>query len=210
MVLLYLGGDRLFVPLERLDLIQKYSSTEGAKPQLDKLGGTTWIARKTRAKRAIRDMANELLKLYAERKVAGGYPFSPDTEWQKEFEEAFQYEETPDQLTAIADIKRDMESPLPMDRLVCGDVGYGKTEVAMRAAFKAVQDSKQVAVLTPTTVLSFQHYESFKRRFANFPVNIEMISRFRTPKEQKAILEKAEAGKIDILIGTHRILSKDL
>ncbi|PYS51070.1 MAG: transcription-repair coupling factor, partial [Acidobacteria bacterium] len=153
MVLLYQGGDRLYVPLERLDLVQKYSSTEGAKPQLDKLGGTTWIARKTRVKRAIRDMAQELLKLYAERKVAGGYAFSADTEWQKEFEEVFQYEETPDQMSAIADIKRDMESPVPMDRLVCGDVGYGKTEVAMRAAFKAVADGKQVAVLAPTTVL---------------------------------------------------------
>src|SRR4029434_5374810 len=146
MVIHYQGDDRLFVPLERLDLIQKYASSEGAKPQLDKLGGTTWIARKTRVKRAIRDMAQELLKLYAERKIAPGYSFSPDSEWQKEFEEAFPYDETPDQLTAIADIKRDMESPLPMDRLVCGDVGYGKTEVAMRAAFKAINDGKQVAV----------------------------------------------------------------
>jgi transcription-repair coupling factor (superfamily II helicase) len=210
MVLLYLGGDRLFVPLERLDLIQKYSSTEGAKPALDKLGGTTWIARKTRAKRAIRDMANELLKLYAERKVAGGYPFSPDTEWQKEFEEAFQYEETPDQLTAIADIKRDMESPLPMDRLVCGDVGYGKTEVAMRAAFKAIGDGKQVAVLTPTTILCYQHFETFKERFAAFPVTIAMLSRFVSPKEQKKIVGDLEAGKMDIVIGTHRLLSKDV
>ncbi len=210
MVLLYQGGDRLYVPLERLDLVQKYSSTEGAKPQLDKLGGTTWIARKTRAKRAIRDMAQELLKLYAERKLATGYACSPDTEWQKEFEEAFQYEETPDQLSAVADIKRDMESPMPMDRLVCGDVGYGKTEVAMRAAFKAVADGKQVAVLAPTTVLCYQHYETFKERFAAFPVTIAMLSRFVPPKEQKKIIVAAEAGKTDIVIGTHRLLSKDI
>jgi transcription-repair coupling factor (superfamily II helicase) len=210
MVLLYQGGDRLYVPLERLDLIQKYSSTEGAKPQLDKLGGTTWVARKTRAKRAIRDMAQELLKLYAERKVASGYAFSSDTEWQKEFEEAFQYEETPDQLTAIADIKRDMESPLPMDRLVCGDVGYGKTEVAMRAAFKSIADGKQVAVLTPTTVLCYQHFETFRERFAAFPVTISMLSRFVGTKEQKKIVGDLEAGKVDIAIGTHRLLSKDI
>jgi transcription-repair coupling factor (superfamily II helicase) len=210
MVLFYQGGDRLYVPLERLDLIQKYSSTEGAKPQLDKLGGTTWVARKTRAKRAIRDMAQELLKLYAERKVANGYAFSADTEWQKEFEEAFQYEETPDQLTSIADIKKDMESPMPMDRLVCGDVGYGKTEVAMRAAFKAIGDGKQVAVLTPTTVLCYQHFETFKERFAAFPVTIAMLSRFIAAKEQKKIVADLEAGKVDIVIGTHRLLSKDI
>src|SRR5436853_2317735 len=199
MVLLYYGGDRLFVPLERLDLIQKYSSTEGAKPQLDKLGGTTWTARKTRAKKAIRDMAQELLQLYAQRKVAMGYAFSTDTEWQKEFEEAFQYDETPDQLTAIADIKKDMESSMPMDRLVCGDVGYGKTEVAMRAAFKAVADGKQVAVLAPTTVLAYQHFETFKERFAAFPVTIAMLSRFVGPKEQKKIVGDLEAGKLDIV-----------
>jgi transcription-repair coupling factor (superfamily II helicase) len=210
MVLTYQGADRLYVPLERLDLVQKYSSTEGAKPALDKLGGTTWIARKTRAKRAIRDMAQELLKLYAERKVAGGYAFSPDTEWQKEFEEAFQYDETPDQITAIADLKRDMESPMPMDRLICGDVGYGKTEVAMRAAFKAIGDGKQVAVLTPTTVLCYQHFETFKERFAAFPVTVSMLSRFVNAKEQKKIVADLETGKVDIVIGTHRLLSKDI
>src|SRR2546425_9338616 len=210
MGLLYRGENRLYVPLEGLDLIQKYSSTEGAKPPLDRRGGTTWIARKTRAKRGIRDMAQELLKLYAERKVASGYAFSPDTEWQKEFEEAFQYEETPDQLTAIADIKRDMESPLPMDRLICGDVGYGKTEVAMRAAFKAIADGKQVAVLTPTTVLCYQHFETFKERFAAFPVTIAMLSRFVVPKEQKKVVADIEGGKVDIVIGTHRLLSKDI
>jgi transcription-repair coupling factor (superfamily II helicase) len=210
MVLLYHGGDRVYVPLERLDLIQKYSSTEGAKPQLDKLGGTSWVQRKARVKRAIRDMAQELLHLYAQRKLAQGYAFSADSEWQKEFEEAFPYDETPDQLTAIADIKRDMESPVPMDRLVCGDVGYGKTEVAMRAAFKAVGDGKQVAVLAPTTVLCFQHFETFKERFSAFPVKIAMLSRFVPAKEQKAIVAETEAGKVDVVIGTHRILSKDV
>jgi len=210
MVILYQGDDRLYVPLERLDLVQKYSSSEGAKPLLDKLGGTTWVARKTRVRKAIRDMAQELLKLYAQRKVANGYAFSEDTEWQKEFEEAFQYDETPDQLTAIADIKKDMENPIPMDRLVCGDVGYGKTEVAMRAAFKAVSDGKQVAVLAPTTILCFQHFETFKERFAAFPVKIAMLSRFVGPKEQKAILAEVEAGKIHIVVGTHRLLSKDI
>jgi transcription-repair coupling factor (superfamily II helicase) len=158
----------------------------------------------------MQEMADELLKLYALRAAAEGTAFSPDNNLQHEFEDAFDFAETADQIAAIADIKRDMESQQPMDRLLCGDVGYGKTEVAMRAALKAVQDSKQVAVLAPTTVLTFQHYETFKRRFANFPVNIEMISRFRTPREQKAILEQVEHGKVDILIGTHRLLSKDV
>jgi transcription-repair coupling factor (superfamily II helicase) len=210
MLLFYQGADRLYVPLERLDLVQKYSSTEGAHPQLDKLGGTTWVQRKARVKRAIRDMAQELLKLYAERKLANGYAFSPDTEWQKEFEESFPYDETPDQLTAIADIKKDMENPIPMDRLICGDVGYGKTEVAMRAAFKAVADSKQVAVLAPTTVLCYQHFETFKERFAAFPVKIKMLSRFVSTKEQKAVVGEIEGGKVDVVIGTHRLLSKDI
>jgi transcription-repair coupling factor (superfamily II helicase) len=211
MILEFADEAKLYVPLTRLDLIQKYRSSEtGPPPELNKLGTQGWQKTKARVKKAMADMTAELLKLYAQRKAAVGTPFSPDTNMQHEFEDAFDFNETDDQLTAIADIKRDMESTQPMDRLLCGDVGYGKTEVAMRAAFKAVQDGKQVAVLTPTTVLSFQHYESFKRRFANFPVNIEMISRFRTAKEQKLILEKAEQGKIDILIGTHRILSKDL
>ncbi|MCU1226062.1 MAG: transcription-repair coupling factor (mfd) [Edaphobacter sp.] len=211
MILEFADEAKLYVPLTRLDLIQKYRSTDtGPAPQLNRLGTQGWQKTKARVKKAMADMAGELLKLYAQRHSVTGTPFSPDTNMQREFEDAFDFNETDDQLSAIADIKRDMESTQPMDRLLCGDVGYGKTEVAMRAAFKAVQDSKQVAVLTPTTVLSFQHYESFKRRFANFPVNIEMISRFRTPKEQKIILEKVEAGKVDILIGTHRVLSKDL
>jgi transcription-repair coupling factor (superfamily II helicase) len=211
MILEFADEAKLYVPLTRLDLIQKYRSSEtGPPPELNKLGTQGWQKTKARVKKAMADMTGELLKLYAQRKAAVGTPFSPDTNMQHEFEDAFDFNETDDQITAIADIKRDMESTQPMDRLLCGDVGYGKTEVAMRAAFKAVQDGKQVAVLTPTTVLSFQHYESFKKRFANFPVNVEMISRFRTPKEQRAILEKAEQGKVDILIGTHRILSKDL
>ena len=211
MILEFADQAKLYVPLTRLDLIQKYRSTDtGPAPQLNKLGTQQWQKTKARVKKAMADMTAELLILYAQRKAAQGTPFSPDTNMQREFEDAFDFNETDDQLAAIADIKADMESTQPMDRLLCGDVGYGKTEVAMRAAFKAVQDSKQVAVLTPTTVLSFQHYESFKKRFANFPVNIEMISRFRTAKEQKEILEKAAEGKIDILIGTHRILSKDL
>jgi transcription-repair coupling factor (superfamily II helicase) len=161
-------------------------------------------------KTAMKDMADELLKLYATRKAAQGHIYPPDSQWQKEFEDSFEFSETDDQLTAIADIKRDMESPLPMDRLLCGDVGYGKTEVAMRAAFKAVQDNKQVAVLTPTTVLTFQHYENFKRRFAAFPITVEMMSRFRTAKQLKETGEKLEQGKVDIVIGTHRLLSKDV
>jgi transcription-repair coupling factor (superfamily II helicase) len=210
MLLTYADGARLYVPVERLDLVQKFSGGEMSTPPLDKLGGIAWAKTKARAKRAMRDMAEELLRLYAERKLVSGYAFSTDTPWQHEFESAFPYELTPDQITAIEDAKRDMEQPTPMDRLLCGDVGYGKTEVAMRAAFKAVMEGKQVAVLTPTTVLAYQHYQSFNSRFAAFPVTIELLSRFRSPKEQREIVAAAEAGKIDILIGTHRILSRDL
>jgi transcription-repair coupling factor (superfamily II helicase) len=211
MILEFAEGARLYVPLTRLDLIQKYRSTDaGPAPVLNRLGSQQWAKTKAKVRKAMQDMADELLKLYAQRKSAQGHAFTPDNEFQREFEDAFDYNETDDQLTAINDIKRDMESTMPMDRLLCGDVGYGKTEVAMRAAFKAVQDGKQVAVLTPTTVLSFQHYETFKRRFKQFPINVEMISRFRTVKEQKQILELTEAGKVDILIGTHRLLSKDI
>ena len=211
MILEFAEQSRLYVPLTRLDLIQKYRSTDaGPAPILNRLGSQQWAKTKARVRKAMADMADELLKLYAQRKAAQGNAFSPDNEFQKEFEDAFDYNETEDQLSAINDIKRDMESTMPMDRLLCGDVGYGKTEVAMRAAFKAVQDGKQVAVLTPTTVLCFQHYETFKKRFKMFPINVEMISRFRTAKEQKQILEQTEAGKVDILIGTHRVLSKDI
>ncbi len=211
MILEFHDAARLYVPLTRLDLIQKYRSSEGGPaPVLNRLGSQQWAKTKARVKKAREDMTDELLKLYAQRKAARGHQFAPDNEFQREFEDAFDFTETDDQLNAIRDIKADMESELPMDRLLCGDVGYGKTEVAMRAAFKAVQDGKQVAVLTPTTVLAFQHYESFKKRFRQFPIHIEMISRFRTPKEQKKILEDTEAGRVDILIGTHRVLAQDI
>jgi transcription-repair coupling factor (superfamily II helicase) len=210
MRLRYADDARLYVPLERLDLVQSYRAVEGAKPVLDKLGGSTWTARKARVKKSVEEMADKLLKLYAERKAGEGFAFSQDGAFLREFEDAFEFEETPDQAIAIADVKRDMERTLPMDRLLCGDVGYGKTEVAMRAAFKAATDSKQVAVLAPTTVLSFQHYETFRRRFAPFPVKVELLSRFRTTREQKAILAGVESGQIDIVIGTHRLLSKDV
>jgi transcription-repair coupling factor (superfamily II helicase) len=211
MILEFAEQAKLYVPLTRLDLIQKYRSTDtGPAPVLNKLGSQQWVKTKARVKKAMQDMAAELLKLYAQRHTAQGTAFSPDNDFQREFEDSFDYRETDDQLTAISAVKQDMESTMPMDRLLCGDVGYGKTEVAMRAAFKAVQDGKQVAVLTPTTVLAFQHFETFKKRFSQFPITVEMISRFRTPKEQKVILEKLETGKVDILIGTHRILSKDI
>src|SRR5271167_3109461 len=210
MLLKYADDARLYVPLERMDLVQSYRVVEGDHPPLDKLGGTAWNTRKTRARKAVEDMADQLLTLYAERKTAEGFAFSADGNFQREFEDAFEFEETADQNTAIADIKRDMERPTPMDRLLCGDVGYGKTEVAMRAAFKAVSDSKQVAVLAPTTILAFQHFETFKQRFAAFPMRIEMLSRFRTAAEQKKILADVESGKVDIIIGTHRLLSKDV
>jgi transcription-repair coupling factor (superfamily II helicase) len=211
MILEFAESARLYVPLTRLDLIQKYRSTEaGPAPVLNRLGSQQWAKTKARVRKAMEDMADELLKLYAQRKAASGHAFPGDNEFQREFEDAFDFTETDDQISAIADIKRDMESILPMDRLLVGDVGYGKTEVAMRAAFKAVQDGRQVAVLTPTTILSFQHFETFKSRFRQFPITVEMISRFRTPREQKVILEKVENGRVDILIGTHRLLSKDI
>ncbi|HUR49265.1 MAG TPA: transcription-repair coupling factor, partial [Acidimicrobiales bacterium] len=208
MELRYSGEDKLFVPVERLDLVQKY--TGATRPSLDKLGGTTWEKAKTRVKKAMRDMAEELLKLYAARKAVPGHAFSPDSHWQQEFEDAFEWDLTTDQKTAVGDIKADMESPSTMDRLLCGDVGYGKTEVAMRAAFKAVMDGKQVAFLAPTTVLAFQHLKTLKDRFAAFPVRIDMVSRFRTKGEQKATLEDLKAGKVEIIVGTHRLLSKDV
>ena len=211
MILEFAEGAKLYVPLTRLDLIQKYRSTDtGPAPVLSRLGTQQWTKTKARVRKAMQDMAAELLKLYAERRTVEGNAFSLDNEFQREFEDSFDYTETDDQITAIRAVKEDMESPTPMDRLLCGDVGYGKTEVAMRAAFKAVQDGKQVAVLTPTTVLSFQHFETFKQRFAQFPIHIEMISRFRTAKEQKDIIERVSTGRVDILIGTHRLLSKDI
>ncbi len=210
MLLRYADDARLYVPLSRLDLVQKYQSLGGVTPTLDRLGAAVWEARKTRVRKSVSDMAGQLLALYSERKTLPGHAFPVDTNFQREFEDAFEFQETPDQQKAIDDVKRDMEASLPMDRLLCGDVGYGKTEVAMRAAFKALGDSKQVAVLAPTTVLAFQHYETFRRRFAAFPVRVEMLSRFRTEKEQKKALEELEGGKVDVVIGTHRLLSKDV
>ncbi|MEP6921699.1 MAG: transcription-repair coupling factor [bacterium] len=210
MLLFYSEDAKLYVPVERLDLVQRYSSAEGHQPTLDKLGGIGWQKTKAKAKRAMRDMADELLRLYAERKLVGGYAFAADTPWQREFEDGFEYVLTPDQETAIDDVKRDMEEPTPMDRLLCGDVGYGKTEVALRAAFKSVMEGKQTAILTPTTVLAYQHFDTFRTRLAPFPVKVELLSRFRSAKEQKEIVKRVEAGEIDVIIGTHRLLSKDV
>ena len=210
MLLFYAEEAKLYVPVERLDLVQRYSSAEGHQPTLDRLGGLGWQKTKAKAKRAMRDMADELLRLYAERKLVGGFAFAADTPWQREFEDGFQYVLTPDQETAIEDVKRDMEEATPMDRLLCGDVGYGKTEVAMRAAFKAVMEGKQTAILTPTTVLAYQHYDTLRSRFAPFPVKVELLSRFRSTKEQKEIVKQVEAGEVDVAIGTHRLLSKDV
>ena len=206
----YAEDKTLLLPVDRFDLVQKYSGLEDAPPVLDRLGGAGWGKRKASVKRAMRDMTDQLLKLYARRRVAPGFTFSKDSPWQKEFEDAFEYTETPDQAQAIADVKRDMQSDRPMDRLLCGDVGYGKTEVAMRAAFKAVLDGKQVALLAPTTVLADQHFRTFLRRFAAFPVTIELLSRFRSRAEQKEIVAKVADGAVDILIATHRMLGKDL
>ena len=210
MILEYAEGARLYVPLTRLDLVQKYRSSEGVKPVLNRLGTQQWQKTKARVKKAMKDMAEELLKLYAARRTAEGHAFAADTEWQREFEDSFEFNETDDQMSAIIDVKHDMEASTPMDRLLCGDVGYGKTEVAMRAAFKAVSDNRQVAVLAPTTVLAFQHFNTFKQRFAAFPLKIDMLSRFRTAKQQKETVEKIAAGQVDIVIGTHRVISKDV
>jgi transcription-repair coupling factor (superfamily II helicase) len=210
MLLYYADEAKLYVPVERLDLVQRYSSAEGAQPTLDRLGGLGWQKTKAKAKRAMRDMADELLRLYAERKLVHGHAFPQDSPWQHEFEQGFEYALTADQETAIEDVKHDMETPTPMDRLLCGDVGYGKTEVAMRAAFKTVMDGKQAAVLTPTTVLAYQHFDTFRQRFAPFPVKVELLSRFRTTKEQKDVVKRVESGEVDVVIGTHRMLSKDV
>lgn len=210
LVLQYKGGDTLYVPVEQLDMVQKYIGSEDAPPKLYKLGGTEWVKTKNKVRESIKEMAEDLVSLYALRSTLKGHAFSSDTTWQKQFEDEFPYEETGDQLTSIEEIKKDMELPKPMDRLLCGDVGYGKTEVAMRAAFKAVMDGKQVAVLVPTTILAEQHYNNFRQRFGDFPVNIDMISRFRSREQQKRTLKEVAAGNIDIIIGTHRLLQKDI
>ncbi|MGB9791467.1 MAG: transcription-repair coupling factor [Thermacetogeniaceae bacterium] len=206
----YAGGDRLYIPVDQMSLVQKYIAPDGHVPRLSRLGGTEWARQKQRVKRRLKELAKELLELYTKRLETPGYAFSPDTAWQQEFEAAFPYEETPDQKRAIAEVKADMESPRAMDRLICGDVGFGKTEVAIRAAFKAVQDGKQVAVLVPTTVLAQQHYRTFKERFAGYPVRVEVLSRFRSPKEQKEVVEAVSKGLVDVVIGTHRLLSDDV
>ena len=208
--LVYKNDDLLYVSINSLHKITKFSGKEGTEPRLNKLGSDTWEKLKTATKKKVKDIARDLIKLYAQRKAQSGFQFSPDTYLQVELEASFMYEDTPDQAKATIDVKKDMESPHPMDRLVCGDVGFGKTEIAMRAAFKAVTDSKQVAILVPTTILANQHYRSFNERFKDFPCTIDYINRFKTPKEQKDILKRAEEGKIDILIGTHKLLSKDM
>ncbi|NLG32948.1 MAG: transcription-repair coupling factor, partial [Syntrophomonadaceae bacterium] len=210
LLLQYAGTDKLYLPVDKLDLLYKYAGTGEKEPKLSKLGGNGWEKTKKKVSQSIRDMAEDLIRLYAARQAKEGYRFSADTPWQRQFEDDFPYQVTPDQLKAIEAVKRDMESNKPMDRLICGDVGYGKTEVALRAAFKAVMDGKQVAVLVPTTVLAEQHYKSFSDRFNKYPVTIEVLSRFRKPGEQKRIVSELSRGVIDVIIGTHRLLSQDI
>ena len=206
----YAGEDKLYVPTDQVQLLQKYIGSEGDAPRLTKMGGSEWIKAKGKAEKAVADMAKELLEIYAQRQVASGFAFDADTPWQREFEDAFPFEETPDQIIAIAEIKADMEQPRPMERLLCGDVGFGKTEVAIRAAFKAIMSGKQVAVLVPTTVLAQQHFQTFSARFEESGLRVDVISRFRSAKEQKVTLEGVMSGQVDVLIGTHRILQSDV
>ncbi|MBV9717494.1 MAG: transcription-repair coupling factor, partial [Solirubrobacterales bacterium] len=206
----YAGSDRVFVPVDQLAKISRYVGAGGAQPPLSRLGGTRWETMKARARRAAQELAGELLNLYAERKRREGFAFAPDSDWQREFEDAFPYTETPDQRDAIDFVKADMEAPRPMDRLICGDVGYGKTEVALRAAFKAVQDGKQVMLLVPTTILAQQHYGTFTERLRAYPVTIEHVSRFRPAAEQREAVARFSRGEVDVLIGTHRLLSRDV
>jgi transcription-repair coupling factor (superfamily II helicase) len=206
----YEGGDQLFVNVQNINLLSKYTASEGSLPNLSKLGSSKWAAKKEKVRKKLRDIAAKLIRVYAERKMTPGFAFAPDSIFQREFEASFMFEETPDQLKAIQEVKKDMQSPSPMDRLICGDAGFGKTEIAMRAAFKAVESQKQVAILTPTTILTHQHGESFARRFANFPVNIAVLSRFVPKKQQKEIIERIAKGAVDIVIGTHRMVSSDV
>src|SRR5438046_6848401 len=214
-VIEYEGGDRLNVPLYRIDQIERYRSADdltadSAPPRLHSLGGKRWKQQRDKTRAAIQEMTVELLDLYARRKVATRAPHFPDTVWQRQLESSFLFEDTPDQRTATADVKGDMERPRPMDRLLVGDVGYGKTEIAVRAAFKAVQSERQVVVLVPTAILADQHARTFGERLADFPVNVQRLSRFQTNKEQESILADLKAGKTDIVIGTHRLLSPDV
>ncbi|WP_203364422.1 transcription-repair coupling factor [Bacillus sp. REN10] len=206
----YQGTDQLYVPVEQIELVQKYVGSEGKEPKVYKLGGSEWKRVKSKVQSSVQDIADDLLKLYAEREAAKGYAFSPDGDMQREFETAFPYEETEDQLRSIQEIKQDMEKERPMDRLLCGDVGYGKTEVAIRAAFKAIADEKQVAFLVPTTILAQQHYETMLERFRDFPINVGLLSRFRSKKQQTETLKGLKNGTVDIVVGTHRLLSKDV
>jgi len=208
--IVYAGGDRLSVPVEQFDLIQKYVGNEEKEPKISKLGGAEWNRAKSKVRSSVQDIADDLIKLYAERQATTGFGFGDDTPYQQEFEEMFPYEETTDQLRAIQEIKKDMQIPRPMDRLLCGDVGYGKTEVAIRAAFKAAIEGKQVAVLVPTTILAQQHFETFRERFSGYPFNIKVLSRFRSRKEQTETIKGLKAGTVDVVIGTHRILSQDI
>lgn len=210
MHILYAGGDKLSVPIEQVDMIQKYVGAEDKEPKVYKLGGTEWTKVKNKVRSSVQDIADDLIKLYAERQSSPGYAFEKDTREQQEFEEMFPYDETRDQVRAIEEIKKDMMKPAPMDRLLCGDVGYGKTEVAIRAAFKAAIEGKQVAVLVPTTILAQQHYETFRERFAGYPMNISVLSRFRSKKEQNETIKGVKRGTVDVVIGTHRLLSQDI
>lgn len=210
MHIMYAGGDKLSVPIEQIDLIQKYVGNEEKEPKVYKLGGSEWTRVKSKAQSSVKDIADELIKLYAERQATTGFGFGEDTSYQQEFEAMFPYDETVDQLRAIVEIKKDMQTPRPMDRLLCGDVGYGKTEVAVRAAFKAAIEGKQVAILVPTTILAQQHYETFRERFSGFPFNVQVLSRFRSKKDQSATMKGLKAGTVDVVIGTHRLLSQDV
>lgn len=208
--ILYADDDKIFIPVEQLNFVQKYISQEFAKPKLDRIGSKSWSKTKERVRRSVEELAKELIKLYSFRLKQKGFKFLPDTKWQKEFEARFPYEETEDQLMTLEEVKRDMESAKPMDRLICGDVGFGKTEIAIRAAFKSVMSGKQAVMLVPTTILAEQHYETFSERLQGYPINVEMLSRFRTKAEQKKITAKLKTGEIDIIIGTHRLLSADI
>ena len=206
----YAGGSNLYILATQLDMIQKYAGKDAKKPKLNRLGGQEWTKTKTKVRGAVKEIAADLVNLYAQREKKNGFVYGPDTVWQKEFEELFPFEETLDQELAIEDTKKDMESPKIMDRLICGDVGYGKTEIAIRAAFKAVQEGKQVAYLVPTTILAQQIYNTFSQRMKDFPVRVDLMCRFRTSTEQKKTVEDLKKGQVDIVVGTHRILSKDV
>jgi transcription-repair coupling factor (superfamily II helicase) len=206
----YIGTDKLFIPTDQIDNIRKYIGVEGKAPRLSSLGGQEWTRVKAKVRESVEELARELLSLYSEREAAQGFAFSPDQAWQHEFEDRFPFRETPDQLRAVEDVKRDMEETKPMDRLICGDVGFGKTEVALRGVFKAILDGKQAAFLVPTTILAQQHYRTFKERFEGYPVSVDVLSRFRTARQQQETLKNIRTGRVDLVIGTHRLLSGDV